>query len=77
VTLSLYLIKHHAINMHGMVEVWHHMLLTPAPDGIQWSASRSNRFTPGKDSLVPTGKMAKWDRDSLDVVAKRKFPPCS
>jgi hypothetical protein len=39
VKLSLYFIKHYAIKMYGVVEVWLPIFLTLARDGSEWSAS--------------------------------------
>jgi len=39
--------------------------LTSALDGVKWSASRTGRFTPGKEILVPTGKEAGWTPESV------------
>jgi len=32
-----------------------HTFLTSATDECDWSASRPNRFTPGKEPLLPVG----------------------
>ena len=38
VQLSLFLIKHHAIEAHGIVEIWFLALLTMALHGGEWCA---------------------------------------
>jgi hypothetical protein len=40
-------------------------LLTLALDRGQWSASRTGRFTPGKEFLVPFGQEARWAPESV------------
>jgi hypothetical protein len=42
------LIKHYAMDWHGEVEVWLHMLLTSALYGVEWSALRCGNFNPKK-----------------------------
>jgi hypothetical protein len=37
-----------------------HVFLTSALPGKEWSASRSGRFTPGKENPVPTGYEVVW-----------------
>jgi hypothetical protein len=48
------------------VEVQLHAFLTLALDGGEWSASCPGCFTPGKESLVPTG----YKEQSLSSEAK-------
>jgi hypothetical protein len=55
---------------HWGVEVHFHAFLTSALDGGEWSASRADRFTPRKETLVPNV----GSRASLDAVVKRKIP---
>jgi hypothetical protein len=49
----LNLIKHYAMKAYGGVDVQIHIFLTSALVGGEWSASRSGRFTPGKELPVP------------------------
>jgi hypothetical protein len=37
------------------VDVWIHIFLASELAGGEWSASRSGRFTPGKEPPVPIG----------------------
>jgi hypothetical protein len=46
--------------------------LTPALDRGEWSASRSGRFPPGKESLVTIGYESGGRRAGLDAVEYRK-----
>jgi len=47
--------------MEGVLGVWVrlHSFLTMAPDG-EWSASRPDCFTPGKQPTVPIEEEAGW-----------------
>jgi len=58
---------------YGGVEVKLHAFLASALDGIEWSASRSGRFTPG-EKATGTDWIGGWvgSRFGLDVVVKRK-----
>jgi hypothetical protein len=41
------------MKMYGGVDVYIHIFLTSALAGGEWSASRPESFTPGKEPLVP------------------------
>jgi hypothetical protein len=41
---------------YGGVVVQIHIFLTSAPAEGEWSASRSGRFIPGKEPLIPIGR---------------------
>jgi hypothetical protein len=70
----LYLLKHHAMKTYGVVKVKLHAFLTSALDGGEWSASRPDPFTPGKDP--GTHVIGGWlgPRAGLDAVVKRRNP---
>lgn len=53
--VSMYLIKHHTMKKYGRVEVYLHKSLFLALEGGDWSASRPNHFTSGKQSPVTLG----------------------
>jgi hypothetical protein len=52
-----------------------HAFLTSEPDGGEWSASRSGRFTP-RERVPGTHWIGGWvgSRAVLDAVMKRKIP---
>jgi hypothetical protein len=60
---------------YGGVEVQLHAFLTSALDGGEWSASRSDRFTP-RERAPGTHWIGGWvgPRAVLDTVVKRKIP---
>jgi len=72
VKLSLCLIKHHDIKIYGGDEVQFQVFLTSAVDAAKWSASRSDRFTPGK-TAPGTRWIGDWmgPKAGLDAVKKR------
>jgi hypothetical protein len=41
------------VKAYGGADVESHAFLTSALDGGEWSVSRTGRFTPGKEPLVP------------------------
>jgi hypothetical protein len=59
---------------YGGVNVWIHIFLTYALTGVEWSASRLCRFTPG-ERAPGTHWIGGWvdPRAGLDDLEKRKF----
>jgi len=72
--MSLCLTKHLAMNTYWGVEIWFHAFLTSAPDGGEWSASRTGRLTLGERTLG-THWIGGWmgPRAGLAAVAKREI----
>jgi hypothetical protein len=62
------------MKVHGGVDVYIHIFLTSALVGVEWSASRPCRFTPG-ESAPGTHWMGGWKgpRIGLNDVKKRKL----
>jgi hypothetical protein len=60
---------HYAIKAYGGVDLQIHTFLTSSLAGVEWSASRTSRFTPS------TQWIGGWvdPRAGLDGVEKRKF----
>jgi hypothetical protein len=62
------------MKMYGGVDVQIHIFLTSALAGVEWSASRPGRFTPGERAPGIHWIRGWMDpRASLDDVEKRKF----
>jgi hypothetical protein len=66
----------HAMKEYEEVDVWLHTFLTSAPDGGEWSASGTGRFT--SEELVPcassTGRRM-GPRATLNALKNRKIFP--
>jgi hypothetical protein len=74
VKLSLCLIKHYAMKVHGGVDAEIHISLTSVLVGGEWSVSRHGCFTPG-ERAPSTHWIGGWvgSRASLDNVESRIF----
>jgi hypothetical protein len=62
------------MKMYGGVGIYIHVFLTLALDGVEWSASRSGRFTPGERARN-THWIGSWVglRAGVDEMEKRKY----
>jgi hypothetical protein len=73
---SLCLTKHHSVKTYwGSRSIAPCILLTSALDGVEWSASRTGRFTP-RERAPGTHWIGGWvgPRAVLDTVVKREIP---
>jgi len=57
---------------YGGVEVSLRAFLTSAVDGGQWSASRTGRFTYGKEPPVPIAQEAGWGPEPVWTGGREK-----
>jgi hypothetical protein len=74
VGVSLCLIRHHAINTIGRVEVYLHAVLTSALDGCEWLDSRPGHFIPSERSPQYTlGMKLDWPQSQSGRGGKEKY----
>jgi len=57
--------NHHAMKAYWGMEVYLHAFLTSALVVGEWLAPRPDRFTPGKEHLVPIGWEAGWNSEPV------------
>jgi hypothetical protein len=57
---------------YGEMDVPIHIFLTSALDGGDWSASRSDRFTPGEKAPVHIGHKAGWAPEPVWTTLRRE-----
>jgi hypothetical protein len=69
--LSLFLIKHHIMNMYGGVDVYFHIFLIPALNEGEWSASCFGCFTAG-ETVADTCWIEAWVGPSAGLNAMEK-----
>jgi hypothetical protein len=54
------------------VDVQIHIFLTSALAGVEWSASRPGRFTPGETASVPIGEDVGWISGPVWTIWRRE-----